>query len=172
MEVFGYNETIAAIEEEAAKIVRAAEAQMRLAGQALANDIKELSPYLTGTYRRSIHVEAIVQENGKFYAIVGTDLPQAKRLEFGFYDMTDSLGRHYYQYPLPHFRPPLDQQMGKYVAIMQNGLDQWLESAELAGRSGMIYSAGSMASSASSTSSRSRLASIGGTMQGDFGGYE
>lgn len=172
MEVFGFDETIAAIDELASGIQRAAEAQAELAGQALANDIKELAPYLTGTYRRSIHVEKIIMEDGKYYAIVGTDLPQACRLEFGFYAMYDSLGRAYFQYPLPHFRPPLDQQMGKYVAIMQNGLDQWLESAELAGRSGISYSAGSMASSVISTSSRSRLAAIGGTMQGDFGGYE
>jgi hypothetical protein len=171
VEVYGWDETLEALQADVNKIQKAAEAAVRLAGQALANDIKDLAPYLTGTYRRSIHVEAIIFEDGKYYAIVGTDLPQAKRLEFGFYDMVDSLGRHYFQYPLPHFRPPLDQQLGKYVAIMQGELDAWLESAELAGRSGMIYAAGEMESTTVSRSARSRYAAIGGTMQGDFGGY-
>jgi len=123
MQVFGLNETIAAIQEELDKIRKQAETSVRLAGQAYANDVKALAPYLTGTYRRSIHVESIIEENGAYYAIVGTDLPYGPRLEWGFYDMTDSLGRHYYQLPLPHFRPPLDTEMDRYVAIMQGAID-------------------------------------------------
>lgn len=126
MQVFGLNETIAAIQEEANAIIKQAETAVRLAGQAYANDVKALAPYLTGTYRRSIHVEKIIEEDGKFYAIVGTNLPQGPRLEWGFYDMTDSLGRHYYQLPLPHFRPPLDTEMSRYVAIMQGAIDDAL----------------------------------------------
>jgi hypothetical protein len=39
--------------------------------------------------------------------VIGTNKPQGKRLEFGFYDMTDSLGRHYFQPPFPHVQPAL-----------------------------------------------------------------
>ncbi|MEV6165684.1 HK97 gp10 family phage protein [Streptomyces sp. NPDC052052] len=38
---------------------------------------------------------------------VGTDAPQGRRLEFGFYNMTDSLGRHFYQPPFPHVGPAI-----------------------------------------------------------------
>jgi hypothetical protein len=38
--------------------------------------------------------------------LVGTDAPQAARLEYGFYG-TDSLGRNYSQAPRPHMRPAL-----------------------------------------------------------------
>jgi len=137
MQVFGLNETIAAIQEEANAIIKQAETAVRLAGQAYANDVKALAPLGTdpktgphGTYRRSIHVEKIIEEDGKFYAIVGTNLPQGPRLEWGFYDMTDSLGRHYYQLPLPHFRPPLDTEMSRYVAIMQGAIDDALYDRE------------------------------------------
>lgn len=124
MEVLGLSETLDAIQEELDKIRKQAEVAVRLAGQAYANDVKSLAPYKTGTYRRSIHVEKITEENGMFYAIVGTNLPQARRLEWGFYNMTDSLGRHYHQLPLPHFRPPLDTEMDRYVAIMQGAFDE------------------------------------------------
>lgn len=137
MEVVGLSETIAAIEGIATEAQNQGRALIKLAGQAYANDVKEGAPYLTGTLRRSIHVGEVGEESGKFYVMVGTDLPYARRLEYGFYDKTDSLGRHYYQLSQPYFRPPLDRQMGKYIAIMKNGFDEWLASAELAGRSGM-----------------------------------
>ncbi|MGW1468553.1 HK97 gp10 family phage protein [Streptomyces sp. NPDC002308] len=38
---------------------------------------------------------------------IGTDAPQGRRLEFGFYDMTDSLGRHFFQRPLAHVGPAI-----------------------------------------------------------------
>lgn len=38
---------------------------------------------------------------------LGTDKPQGRRLEFGFFDMTDSLGRHYFQPPFPHVGPAI-----------------------------------------------------------------
>jgi hypothetical protein len=131
MEVTGFSETFAAIQGELNAIAQRAKDATKLGGQALANDIKKLAPASHypepgphGTYRRSIHVEPKIQEeDGKFFAIVGTDLHQARRLEYGFYDMTDSRGRHYYQLPQPHFRPPLDTEMDKYVAIMKGALE-------------------------------------------------
>lgn len=172
MEVFGLSETIDAIQGVANGLIQESKSQIKLAGQAYANDVKEGAPHLSGTLRRSIHVEPVFMEGGQFYVMVGTDLPYARRQEYGFYDMTDSLGRHYYQYARPYFRPPLDRQMGKYIAIMKDGFDDWLESAELAGRSGMIYSSSSRVSSpVSSSGSKARYTAIGSTMQSDFGGW-
>lgn len=36
---------------------------------------------------------------------IGTNAPQGRRLEFGFWDMTDSIGRHFFQPPYPHVGP-------------------------------------------------------------------
>lgn len=38
---------------------------------------------------------------------IGTEAPQGRRLEFGFWDMTDSIGRHFFQPPYPHVQPAL-----------------------------------------------------------------
>lgn len=62
---------------------------------------------ITGNYRRSISLEVGRSASGTV-AIVGTNAPQARRLEFGFVG-SDSLGRHYNQPPYPHFEPPLAQ---------------------------------------------------------------
>lgn len=39
--------------------------------------------------------------------VIGTAKPQGKRLEFGFWDMTDSIGRHFFQPPFPHVQPAI-----------------------------------------------------------------
>lgn len=54
----------------------------------------------TGDYRRSINMRMITRQHG----VIGTNAPQARRLEFGFVGR-DSLGRFYDQAPLPHWRP-------------------------------------------------------------------
>jgi len=53
----------------------------------------------TGAYVRSINLE-VSPSGWRVY----TNAPQARRLEYGFVG-TDSLGRHYSQAPLPHWRP-------------------------------------------------------------------
>lgn len=163
MEVLGLSETIEAVQDVLNDLAKESRNAVKLAGQAYANDVKVVAPYKTGTYRRSIHVEAMVEEGGKDYAIVGTDLPYGRRLEFGFYDMTDSLGRHYMQYPRPHFRPPLDTEMDKYVAIMKGQLEtafgdysqqkheEWAAAPGIAARIGIGAEASQMPSLKSST---------------------
>lgn len=89
---------------------------VKLAGQALANDVKKVAPYKTGTYRRSIHIE-MGTEGIHPVALVGTDVPYGRRLEFGFMG-TDSLGREYHQLPRPHWRPTWDNNLPKYRDIM------------------------------------------------------
>jgi len=61
---------------------------------------------ITGDYRRSITVQ-FYEGDGNFVATVGTNLPQGRRLEFGFHG-ADSLGRVYNQPPYPHFGPAMD----------------------------------------------------------------
>jgi hypothetical protein len=123
MEVIGLSETLAAIQKELAERARVAKNAVRLAGNEYKNDVQKIAPYKTGTYRRSIHVQ-MIEENGNPYALVGTDLPYGKRLEFGFWDMTDKLGRHFYQRAQPHFRPALDLNMNKYYRIMKGTFDR------------------------------------------------
>lgn len=57
-------------------------------------------------YRNSWQTVPRAFTNGVVVTI-GTQKPQGRRLEFGYYDMTDSLGRHYFQPPFPHVQPAL-----------------------------------------------------------------
>lgn len=60
---------------------------------------------VTGNYRRSIRAETRVSRRGRALSIrVGSDAPQAHRLEYGFYGY-DRAGRFYNQPPFPHFGP-------------------------------------------------------------------
>lgn len=59
----------------------------------------------TGDYVRSIALN-VTKSGGVHVATVSTNLPQARRLEYG-YRGTDSLGRTYNQPPYPHWRPAL-----------------------------------------------------------------
>jgi hypothetical protein len=72
---------------------------------------------VTGDYRRSISVQ-YVEEGGVFVAVVGTNSPQGRRLEFGFHG-ADSLGRVYNQPPFPHFGPALQATAPEFVAAFK-----------------------------------------------------
>ena len=61
---------------------------------------------ITGRYRASWRSETRSIPHGADCTI-GTDAPQGRRLEFGFWDMTDSIGRHFFQPPYPHVQPAL-----------------------------------------------------------------
>ena len=89
---------------------------VKLTANEYKSDVQKIAPYKTGTYRRSIHVET----SGNI-ALVGTNLPYAKRLEYGFAD-ADSLGRVYSQKAQPHFRPPLDEDIEKYKKTFKEAL--------------------------------------------------
>lgn len=66
------------------------------------------TPYLTGTYRRSFHMETTTKTPTRCVVTIGTDAPQARRLEYGFVGR-DNLGRVYNQAARPHIRPALDE---------------------------------------------------------------
>lgn len=59
---------------------------------------------VTGDYLRSMAVEY----DGPTKVIIGTNAPQGRRLEYGFYNMTDRLGRTFQQPAYPHWRPMAD----------------------------------------------------------------
>ena len=66
------------------------------------------TPYKTGTYRRSFAMETAEKTAERCTVVVGTDAPQARRLEYGFVG-ADKLGRVYNQAARPHIRPALDE---------------------------------------------------------------
>ena len=72
------------------------------------------TPYKTGTYRRSFHMETVEKSSERCRVEIGTDAPQAKRLEYGFVG-ADKLGRVYNQAARPHIRPALDENKGAAV---------------------------------------------------------
>ena len=72
------------------------------------------TPYKTGTYRRSFHMETVEKTPERCTVQVGTDSPYGKRLEYGFVG-ADKLGRVYNQSPRPHVRPALDENRGAAV---------------------------------------------------------
>ncbi len=70
----------------------------------------------TGDYRRSWQSQ--VNVSGEVVtAVVGTDAPQAMRLEFGFVGR-DSLGRLYDQPPYPHVGPAVETIRPLFLAAL------------------------------------------------------
>jgi hypothetical protein len=113
-ELEGLEECMAGL-QEALDEVRASSGNAAMqGGLAYVADVKALAPVKTGQYRDGI----TCKPSGDNSVIVGSPDPFSRRLEYGFYDMTDSLGRHFFQEPRPHFRPPLDTEMDRYLAIM------------------------------------------------------
>lgn len=72
------------------------------------------TPYKTGTYRRSFAMETVEKSSERCRVEVGTDAPQARRLEYGFVG-ADKLGRVYNQAARPHIRPAFDENKGAAV---------------------------------------------------------
>lgn len=71
-------------------------------------------------YIRSWDVEyQFAPAYGVFVAMIGTNNPQGRRLEFGFYDMSDVLGRRFFQPPFPHAGPALDQIAEPFTAALE-----------------------------------------------------
>ena len=66
-------------------------------GLAYVADVKALARSRAGDDRDGIYCKP----SGDNAVIVGSPDPFSRRLEYGFYDMTDSLGRHYFQEPRP-----------------------------------------------------------------------
>lgn len=78
---------------------------------------------ITDQYRPSWKAEPFAVPDGGG-AEVGTRKPQGRRLEFGFYDMTDSIGRHYFQGPFPHVEPSVNELSPDYEDAFKDALDR------------------------------------------------
>lgn len=72
----------------------------------------------TGDYRRSWTHE-VFTDGMSVTAVVGTNKPQARRLEYGFVG-ADSLGRVYNQPPYPHVGPAVEEIRPLFVAALSD----------------------------------------------------
>jgi hypothetical protein len=57
-------------------------------------------------------------------ATLGTTAPQGRRLEYGFMNMYDSLGRFYRQPPFPHVQPAYEELDAEYRDAFKAALDR------------------------------------------------
>ena len=74
----------------------------------------------TGNYRRSINTRKVRGTSGRAVAFsVGTTAVQGRRLEFGFMNMTDALGRTFQQPPYPHFGPGFEEARPKALELIR-----------------------------------------------------
>jgi hypothetical protein len=78
---------------------------------------------ISGDYRGSWEPEPFAVPDGGGVEI-GTRQPQGRRLEYGFYDMTDSLGRHFFQIPRPHVEPSVNELSDDYEDAFKDALDR------------------------------------------------
>lgn len=76
---------------------------------------------ISGDYRGSWKPEPFGVADGGGVEI-GTREPQGRRLEYGFYDMTDSLGRHFFQVPRPHVGPAVNELSTQYEDAFKDAL--------------------------------------------------
>jgi hypothetical protein len=83
---------------------------------------------ISGDYRGSWTPEPFAVPDGGGVE-VGTREPQGRRLEFGFYDMTDSIGRHFFQVPRPHVEPSVNELSTQYEDAFKDALDRIFGSA-------------------------------------------
>ena len=85
---------------------------------------------ITGDYRRSITLElrggggsgALNYGSSGTTAEIYTNRPQARRLEYGFMNMTDSLGRTFRQPPYPHFEPDLQRTVDEMMNALATAI--------------------------------------------------
>ena len=122
-------EIASAFESKVAAIVRALGEEalnepLLVGAWIIANEAKRRAPYKTGTLRRDIRPEIV--EAG--VVVVGTSVPYARRLEFGFIGK-DSRGRSYHQAARPFLRPAYDEKKDEAIAEVIEGLRDILRSA-------------------------------------------
>lgn len=78
---------------------------------------------ITGDYRSSWRPEPFPVPDGGG-VVIGTDRPQGRRLEYGFYDMTDSIGRHFFQVPRPHVEPAVNELSPEYERAFRDACER------------------------------------------------
>lgn len=78
---------------------------------------------ITGDYRSSWQTSPPAITGDGFSATVGTNRPQARRLEHGFVGV-DALGRHYNQPPYPHLQPAVDATAPEFEAALRAAVQE------------------------------------------------
>lgn len=105
-------EFLAGIARADSAVERAVTDALAIAAMEAANEARQRAPYKTGTLRRSIQV----MEQGPREVVVGSRVPYAARIEFGFAGR-DRLGRLYNQPAKPYLRPAIEQTRGEMTRI-------------------------------------------------------
>lgn len=83
----------------------------------------------SGSHRRSIHVEGPVNIRPYTYqAQIGPSMSYSRRLELGYMDMRDSLGRLFHQPAFPSLKPALDDVTPKLEDVF---VEAWGKALEL-----------------------------------------
>jgi hypothetical protein len=104
---------------------------VRQAGQSLVRRVRARASgrpgprAVTGDYRRSWTSEIRRYGSAAVAAYVGTNKPQGRRLEYGFYGV-DSIGRHYRQPPYPHAGPACDEAVPEFYAALDAAVGRLL----------------------------------------------
>lgn len=111
------------VQRATALIDRGITQAMAIAAMEAANDARRRAPYKTGTLRRSIQVI----ELGPKQVAVGSELPYAARVEFGFAG-ADSLGRVYSQAAQPYLRPAIEETRRRVEQIFREEVKRVLGS--------------------------------------------
>jgi len=78
---------------------------------------------ISGDYRGSWKPEPFPVPDGGGVEI-GTREPQGRRLEYGFMNRYDSLGRFYRQPPFPHVEPAVNELSPEYQRAFHQALDR------------------------------------------------
>ena len=122
--IAGIEETLANLVAAVAKKQEQAARGVARAGFAYQGDVQRVAPVDTGQYRASIRTTPVMHTpDGAPYVEIGTPLPQACRLEFGYDNMTDRLGRTFHQKPQPHFLNTMELNKEKYLDIIKAELE-------------------------------------------------
>lgn len=123
IKVIGASEAALSMRAASAELESALSAVVRRSGTSLVHSIQARASgrpgprAITGAYRRSW----TKQMAGKTTCIVGTNAPQARRLEYGFHG-ADRIGRVYNQPPYPHVEPALAKFGPLFVAGIEDVL--------------------------------------------------
>lgn len=83
-----------------------------------------LAPVKRGTLRRSIHMEGPVTEGTSAYAKVFPSVIYARRIELGFMNMRDSLGRLFHQRAHPYFKPGVTAALADAPRILASAVTE------------------------------------------------
>lgn len=96
-------------------------AAAKIGGQIVAKSMAN-APVRTGTLRRSIQMEGPVVTGLAVAVKVAPTIIYARRIELGFMNMRDSLGRLYHQHPHYYFAPAVLEVVAQAPGIIEEAL--------------------------------------------------